>query len=409
MLRPMTQPPTAEQLRAATDALLPDVVSLRRLLHRWPEIGLELPRTQDAVVTALKGLPVDIARGAKTSSVVATLEGSAPGPTILLRADMDALPQQEATGLAFASERDGIMHSCGHDAHTAMLVGAARLLAAYRSCLAGRVRFVFQPGEEGHNGARLMLDEGLLDDQPLAAFALHSLPTSLSGHVGGLPGSFLASSDSLRITVHGRGGHACAPDQSVDPIPVACEAVLALQSFAARRLNPAEPAVLSITRVQAGVAEGVIPDTVTMEGTVRAHSRSARRAVLAAVERIIHHVAAAHQATAEVVVEEGNPPLVNDTDVTAQVFEVARDVLGQQFVHLWDRPVMSSDDFAFVLERVPGAMVALGTRVPGAEKAAPNHSPEMVLDEAALAAGVALHAGVALRFLSDPDWSRSTA
>ena len=400
----MTPAPSAATLREGATALLPGVVELRRYLHRWPELGLELPRTQVAIVGALEGLPVDVVPGTKSSSVVATLEGGMPGPTILLRADMDALPHQEVTGLPFSSERDGHMHSCGHDAHSAMLVGAARLLAPHRACLAGRVRFVFQPGEEGHHGARHLLDEGLLDDRPVAAFALHSLPTSLSGHVGTMPGSFLASSDSLRVTVRGQGGHACAPDQALDPIPVACEIVLALQSFAARRLDPADPAVLSITGIGAGSAEGVIPDSALLEGTVRAHSGSARTAVLAAVERICTHVAAAHQTTAEVVIAEGNPPLRNDDALTGRILDVARVVLGEAFVHVWDRPVMSSDDFALVLERVPGAMVALGTRVPGAEWAAPNHSPEMVLDEAAMAAGVALHAAIALALLAQPAW-----
>lgn len=398
---PVSCPPSGEQIRAEALALLPAAVELRRRIHRWPELGLDLPRTQQAVLDGLAGLPVDVVVGKALSSVVATLEGDGPGPTIVLRADMDALPQHETTGLDFASERDGIMHACGHDAHSAMLVGAARLLAGHRQSLAGRVRFVFQPGEEGHHGARLMLEEGVLDGPGVgAAFAIHSLPTSLSGHVGCLPGSFLASSDGLRMTMRGRGGHACAPDQSLDPIPAACEAVLAMQSFMSRRVDPADPAVLSITRLAAGTGDGVIPDEVTMEGTVRAHSEPARAAVLGAVRRILDGVAAAHELVADVVVEEGYPPLINDGEFTRWVVDVARQVVGERYVHVWDRPVMSSDDFAFVLARVPGAMVALGSLPPGVERPAPNHSGAMILDEPAMATGMALQAGVALSYLA---------
>ncbi len=396
----MRSGPSGEQLRAEALEVLSDAVDLRRRIHRWPELGLDLPRTQQAVVDELVGIPVDVVVGSRISSVVATLEGSAPGPTILLRADMDALAQHEATGLDFASERDGIMHACGHDAHIAMLVGAARLLARHRGDLAGTVRFMFQPGEEGHHGAKVMLEEGVLDAPPVgAAFAIHSLPTSLSGHVGCLPGPFLASSDTLRITMRGRGGHACAPEQSLDPVPAACEAVLALQSFVARRVDPADPAVLSITRLDAGTGDGVIPDSVTMEGTVRALSATARAAMLRGVRRVLEGVASAHELVADVVVEEGYPPLVNDTDFTRWVIDVARDVIGERFVHVWDRPVMSSDDFAYLLARVPGAMVALGSLPPGVEQGAPNHSGAMMIDEAAMATGIALHAGVALSYL----------
>lgn len=215
--------PVGPALLDEARTLLPGVIEVRRELHRHPEIGLELPATQARILAALDGLSLDVRTGEATTSVIATLEGGRPGPTILLRADMDGLPLQEDTGLPFASEVPGAMHACGHDTHVAMLVGAARLLAARRDELAGRVLFMFQPGEEGYHGARVMLDEGLLHDAslPTGAFAIHIGTRYRSGTVNLRRGPLLASGDTIRITVRGSGGHASAPHHAVDPIAVA--------------------------------------------------------------------------------------------------------------------------------------------------------------------------------------------
>src|SRR5262245_13259642 len=220
-------------------SLLDDAVRLRRRLHRHPEIGLTLPRTQAAVLDSLDGLGLRVRTGERTTSVVAALEGGRPGPTLLLRADMDALPLREDTGLDFASEVDGAMHACGHDSHVAMLAGAARLLHRRRAELAGRVLFMFQPGEEGYHGARVMIEEGLLDgpDRPAGAFALHASPVYPAGVIATRPGPLLASGDTLKVQVRGRGGHASAPHRCLDPIPVACEMVQAFQTMVTRQLD----------------------------------------------------------------------------------------------------------------------------------------------------------------------------
>src|SRR5690606_26729804 len=246
-------PPGA--LLARAGALLDDVVALRRDLHRRPELGLDLPETQARVLEALDGLPLAVATGERQSSVVADLDGERPGPTVLLRADMDALPVPEETGLDFASEVDGAMHACGHDVHTAMLAGAARLLAERRGDLAGRVRCLFQPGEEGHGGAAVALREGLLDGadgadgaggaggaEPVSwAFAIHQSPSFPSGMVATRAGALLASADEIAVTVRGRGGHASMPHLSNDPVPVACEIVQALQTWVTRRVDVFHP------------------------------------------------------------------------------------------------------------------------------------------------------------------------
>ena len=381
----------------------PEVVRLRRAIHRHPELGLHLPRTQAAVVEALEGLGLSIRTGERLTSVVATLEGARPGPSILLRADMDALPVQEETGLEFASAVEGVMHACGHDAHLAMLVGAARLLVRHRDQLAGRVILMFQPGEEGYHGARHMLEEGLNVGgvAPAAAFALHGGAGFRTGMVGTRPGPILASGDTIDAVIHGRGGHASAPHDCLDPIPIACEIVQALQTFVTRRVDAFDPAVITIAKIEAGSTRNVIPETARMLGSIRTVSERTRERVLEGVERLVKGLAAAHGAQAEVKLIRGYPVTVNDEGITSFASHVAADLLGEDRVRLMPTPMMGSEDFSYVLRQVPGTLMFLGTRPDGDAPPIPNHSNRMVVNETALATGVALHAAVALRFL-DP-------
>jgi len=392
---------TISALLRDAQELQPDVVRLRRAIHRHPELGLQLPRTQAAVIEALDGLGLSIRKGERLTSVVATLEGGRPGPSILLRADMDALPVQEETGLEFASQVAGVMHACGHDAHLAMLVGAARLLVGRRDQLAGRVLFMFQPGEEGYHGARHMLEEGLGagGSAPAAAFALHGGARFAAGVVGTRPGPILASGDTIEVTIHGRGGHASAPHDCLDPIPVACEIVQALQTFVTRRVDAFDPAVITIARIEAGSTRNVIPETARMLGTVRTVSARTRERVLEGIERLVKGLAAAHGAEAEVNLIRGYPVTVNDERFTAFAGRVAAELLGEDRVRLMPTPLMGSEDFSYVLRQVPGTLMFLGTRPDGDAPPIPNHSSRMVVNEGVMAAGVALHAAVALRFL----------
>jgi hippurate hydrolase len=378
-------------------------VTLRRALHRHPEVGLNLPRTRDAVLSALADLPVQVHLGRSVSSVVAVLEGHRPGPTILLRGDMDALPLPEDTGLPFASEVDGTMHACGHDTHTAMLAGAARVLADRRDELAGRVVFMFQPGEEGFHGARYMIEEGLLDrngpaGRPDAAFALHISATLPSGEIHARPGPLMAAADTVRVTVNGRGGHASAPHDALDPVPAAAAMVGALQTAVTRRIDTHQPVVLTIAHIVAGTTSNVIPETAYLEGTLRSLSEATRATMYEEIRRVCTHIAMAHGCTAEVEIEPGYPVTVNDSGAADHVADLAGGVLGREKVVSMPAPIMGAEDFSYVLAEVPGALAFLGGCPPEVDPALapPNHSNRVVFDEEAMAAGVAVYAGLAL-------------
>jgi hippurate hydrolase len=394
----------------AAAAIADDVIAIRRRIHRRPEVGLDLPRTQAVILEELAKVGLEGTKGKALTSVVAVIAGGRPGPTILLRGDMDALPLHEDTGLDFSSEDDGAMHACGHDTHVAMLLGAARLLQDRRADLPGRVILMFQPGEEGMGGAKTMIEEGLLDAavsgggaRPTGALAIHISTRYPSGEIHLKPGPEMAATDVIRITVRGRGGHASAPHQTVDPIAVAAEIVIALQAMVTRRIDVFDPAVVTIAQITAGTTNNIIPETAFLFGTIRSVSEATRAEVRAGVRRVAEGIAAAHAATAEVDLEPGYPVTINDPAYTAFVTETARALVGPERVVELSAPVMGAEDFSYVLQQVPGAMAFLGARPAGQDPAtAPqNHSNLVVFDESAMATGVALYAAVAIRHLTD--------
>jgi amidohydrolase len=401
---------TISTLRDEAMDHLSSAVDLRRRLHQWPEVGNDLPITRDAVLDALQDLPLDIDLHSTTSGIAAVLTGSKPGPTILLRGDMDALPMPEDTGLDFSSKVSGAMHACGHDTHTAMLVGAAKMLAARRDDLAGRVLFMFQPGEEGHHGARYMLEEGLLDLAPLAdgtpspvtgAFALHITSAMPAGTVSVKGGPLMASSDHLLITVNGRGGHASEPHRALDPIPVACEIVQAMQMMVTRSIDVFDPTIVTVGRISAGTTSNVIPENAQIEGTIRAVSEATRKKVHAGIQRVAEGIAAAHDTSVTVELTLGYPVTSNHKGFAAFATGVAGEVIGADRVFQMPHPVMGAEDFSYVLEAVPGSMMFLGGTAADRNPAtaAPNHSNRVVFDEQAMASGMAIYTGVALRHL----------
>lgn len=392
-------------LLEAARAVLPTVIELRRGLHRRPEIGLHLPETQRAIAADLEGLGLVPGLGRSVGSVTAMIEGAQPGPTILLRADMDALPLQEDTGLEFGSEVPGAMHACGHDTHVAMLLGAARLLAERRDELAGRVLLMFQPGEEGYHGARFMLEDGLLDVGPespvTGAFAIHIGTRYETGTVNLRPGPQLASGDTIRLTIRGRGGHASAPHLALDPIVIAAHVVVALQTMVTRSVDAFDPAVITIANIQAGTTTNVIPETAFLQGTMRTVSADRRAAVKERLRTVVEGVVSAFGATAELEIEPGYPVTSNDAGFCDLVGREARALIGAERVHTMPAPIMGAEDFSYVLEQVPGAIVFLGAAPAGSDPhiVPQNHSNRVVFDEPAMAVGVALYAAVALRHL----------
>jgi len=392
-----------KDLLDSAQALSDGIVTLRRAIHREPELGLETPKTLAKVREALSDLPLTWREGPSCTGAVATLEGASPGKRVLLRGDMDALPMDEKTNLEFASTIPGRMHACGHDTHTAMLAGAARLLSAKREEFSGTVDFMFQPGEEGYHGARYMLEDGLIDPLPDAAFALHIMPNAPFGVLAGRPGPLLAAADEFTITVKGQGGHASMPHDCNDPIPGAAAIVSAIQTMVTRRFNAASAVIATVTQFNAGTAFNVIPDDVRLAGTLRTLSPHHREKVRALLVETVDHVAKAHGLTAECEVREGFPVTLCDERAVDLGRVVAQEIGGEAGWRDLDDPLMGAEDFSYVLEKVPGAMFFLGVAQEGEDwrSCCAIHSPRMHVDENALPRGTAMLAGCALKFLAD--------
>lgn len=387
-------------------ALAPDIVALRRAIHAEPELGLQTPMTLAKVREALASLPLEWREGGATTGAVATLRGGRAGDdaeNVLLRGDMDALPMEEKTGLDFASTIPGRMHACGHDTHTAMLVGAARLLAERQAELTGNVLFMFQPGEEGFHGARHMLDDGLIDPLPDAAFALHIMPNAPYGVLAGRAGPLMAAADQFNITVRGKGGHASMPHDCADPVPAAAAIVSAIQAMVTRRFKATDAVVVTVTQIHAGTAHNVIADDCTLGGTIRTLSPDHREKVHALIAEVAGLTAKAHGVEASCEITPGFPVTICDPRAVALGQKVARGIGGSEGWRDLTDPIMGAEDFSYLLEKVPGAMFFLGVAPEGDNwsQCCAIHSPRMHVDEGALPNGAAMLAGCALEFLEN--------
>ncbi|HEX5405637.1 MAG TPA: M20 family metallopeptidase [Pseudonocardiaceae bacterium] len=389
-------------IRSDAAELAPELVALRRELHQIPEIGLHLPRTQERVLAALDGLPLEISTGTDLTSVTAVLRGGKQGPAVLLRGDMDALPVSERSGEEFTSTIDGAMHACGHDLHTAGLVGAARLLSARQAELPGDIVFMFQPGEEGWDGAGHMIREGVLTaaGRPVtAAYGLHVLSGEMPRHqFTSRPGPLMSASDGLFVRVIGAGAHGSRPSGGLDPVPAACEMVNALQTMVTRRFDVFDPVVITVGTFHAGTRRNIIPDDATFEATVRSFSVAAREKLMAESVKLCRDIASAHGMDIEIRYDGEYPVTVNNADHYTFVEDTIRDLFGDEKFTPLPNPHTGSEDFSRVLEAVPGTYLFLGAcRTDDPDAAPDNHSPLATFDDAVVPDGAALLAELAVR------------
>ncbi len=376
------------------EKLAAQVVQTRRDLHMHPELGFEEERTAGIAAERLRQLGFDVYAGIAKTGVVGVLHGTLPGRTIMLRADMDALPLHEENGHAFRSRNDGKMHACGHDGHVAILLGAAELIAARKEALAGTVCLLFQPAEEGQGGARFMVEEGVIERFGIErAYGLHLSSKYATGLLGFREGEFYASSDSIEIDVLGKGGHGAAPHDAIDPIYTAANFVTSVQQVVSRHVDPLEPAVVTIASIHGGTIHNVIPRSVRMLGTVRAFSDDVRNAMPERIERVLKACCDAMGAQYEFSYLWRYPVTVNDPAQTQYARALAESVVGAERVITADR-LAGAEDFSFFAQRVPSCYYTLGAAV-DPQNAAPHHSSTFDIDEAALPTGVAMMAALA--------------
>jgi len=381
----------SDEIRAATDGL----VGLRRQLHACPELGFEEAQTGAIIQERLRNAGLSVRTGVGRTGLVGILDGTGPGPTLMVRADIDALPIAEETGLPFAST-NGRMHACGHDGHMAMVVGAAEILAGRRDALRGRAAFVFQPAEEITGGARAMIDDGVLDEtRPDRLIGLHLWNQVPFGRVGVNAGIVFASADAIRLTIRGRGAHGALPHTAIDPLVTAAEVVSTLQTVVSREVPPNQMGVLTIGQIHGGSAPNVIADEVILEGTVRAYTPEVRQQILDAAQRIASGVASGMRATATLERLYGAPPVVNDPEVAEFVTRHAAAVAGQENVGELE-PLSVGDDISEFMNRVPGCYFLLGAAREGAES---HHNSRFDFDEGCLPIGTEILVRAALDYL----------
>jgi amidohydrolase len=376
-------------------AVVDEVVATRRDLHSHPELGFEEHRTAGLVAERLRGFGYEVTTGIGQTGVVGVLRGAEPGKTVMLRADMDALPLDEENDVAYRSRTALHMHACGHDGHVAILLGAARIIAERRSEIAGTVCVLFQPAEEGKGGAKAMIEDGVLERFGIErAYGLHLSSSHPVGHVGFREGLFYASSDSIEITVEGHGGHGAAPHLSVDPVLAASQFVVAVQQIVARNIDPLEPAVVTIGAINGGTTHNVIPSRVRLLGTVRAFDAEVRAKMAERIERVLGGVCEAAGATYTFEYLWRYPTTSNDVEQTRYVRALAQRIIAPELVDDVPR-LMGAEDFSFFAERVPACFFTIGSNG-GAASAFPHHHARFDIDEAALATGMRMMVALAL-------------
>ena len=392
----------SETIKNEVLALKDEMIDIRRDFHKYPELGMEEKRTPQVVADLLGTYGLHVKTEVGKTGVVGLLEGSGPGKTVMLRADMDALPIQEGNDKPFHSLTGGLMHACGHDGHMAILLGAAKILSKHRDDFKGAVKFVFQPGEEGFAGARYMIDDGVMENPKVdAAFALHLGAYLPVGSVSARPGATMASMDSFSLKIKGKGGHAAMPQEGADALLMSAHVVSALQSLISKEVSPTSPFILHMGTIHGGNAFNIIAESVQIEGTVRTHDETLRNSIPERMNRLCNGITSGLGGSHELDYRFGYPTLVNDGDMTAFFREVAKGILTEEKVGA-NPPIMASDDMAFFLEKAPGCYFNLGAANPEKGPYGPAHSSSFDFDEDALVVGAEIMAELALKYLKSP-------
>ena len=387
-------------IREQVDAIEEEMKAFRRAIHKNPEISEQEFATCELIANKLKEIGVEVQTFTDKTGVIGLIKGGNPGKTIALRADIDALPLQEATDLEFSSKNSMVAHACGHDIHATVLLGCAKILNQRRGEIAGNVKLIFQPAEENLSGAKSMIEAGALENPKVdVIIALHCWPDLPAGSVGVKKGSFMASADTLDITIHGRAGHAAHPHKSIDPIVIAGHVISSLQTIVSREVSPIDSAVITIGKINGGTAANIIADKVDMAGTVRTINKSLRDKMPSMIERVVCKTAESMNGSAVVSYHMGTPPLMNNEELVALIEKTAKEALSDENVLTLESASMGGEDFAFYLEKIPGAMFRLGTSNSNPDTCLALHNPKLIFDEQAISTGTLVMCEAAEAFL----------
>ncbi len=380
-----------------------DIIGIRRKLHENPELSLQEYNTTKLIIDTLKDTDIELKECSKGTGVVGLLKGKEEGPTLAIRADIDALPIKEETGLSFSSKNEGVMHACGHDIHTSVLLGAAIVLNRLRDSLKGNIKFIFQPAEETMQGAKLLLEEGVLNEPKVDhIICLHVWPFTDAGAIGVKHGAIMAATNRFEIDVFGTGGHAAHPQRSVDPIPIAAEIVSGLQQIVSRTLSPLDTAVVTIGQIHGGTADNIIANKVTISGTVRTLDVNVNNKIKEAMESISENIAKAFKGSAQLTYYPGSPPVINNDNLVDLLSEVVSDNLGEQQLDYLPEASLGGEDFAFYLEQVEGMLFRLGTRNESEASMKGLHNPGIIFDdEKAIYTGIITMSAFALKYFEE--------
>ncbi|MRG87261.1 M20 metallopeptidase family protein [Salinibacillus xinjiangensis] len=390
-------------IQSITSEILDQMIEIRRHIHQKPELSMKEYNTTQLIIDTLKDTSIELQKLKNGTGVVGVLRGKEHGDTLGLRADIDALPIVEETGLEFSSEHEGIMHACGHDIHTTVMLGAALVLDRKKNSLKGNVKFIFQPGEETMQGAQFVIEQRVLESEPKVdrIVCLHTWPLIDAGQIGVRHGPIMAATDTFEIEVKGSGGHAAHPHKSVDPIPVAGQIVSGLQSIVSRQLSPLNSAVVTLGQIHGGNADNIIANKVLVSGTIRTLDPETRDHIKDSVAEMSEYIASGHKTTATVKFNPGSHPVINNAELVDKLSDTVKQYLGEESLVYLPEPSLGGEDFSFYLQKVEGMLFRLGTRNENEQSSRSLHNPGIIFDEKAIPTGIIAMSSFALEYLNE--------